>query len=157
DKDDRWMPVLFLRSNTGRLWAPAGLHAANGDESAFTGWDPILDYIENGQCTPIVGPGVTDGLFGSQREIARHWADLYRYPMAHHARDELPRVAQFRAVTRAPVTAKNELLTYLRRELLDRFGDKVPGLRRDASLWDLTSEVGKWQRECEPDDLHKIL
>ena len=84
------------------------------------------------------------------REIARHWADLYRYPMAQHDRDELPRVAQFRAVTRAPVTAKNELMTYLRHELLDRFGDKVPGLRREASLWDLTSEVGMWLRQQDP-------
>jgi SIR2-like domain/CHAT domain len=157
NRRDSWMPVLFMRSNTGRLWAQPGLRPLEGETSAFESWEGILDHIENGQCTPILGSGLTDELFGTHQEIARRWADLFRYPLADHDRVDLPQVAQFLATTLSPVNARNELKAYLHRELLERFGDKVPNLRRDGELWNLIAEVGRWRRQLDPAEPHRVL
>lgn len=156
DAADAWMPVLFMRSNTGRLWARPGLQTAD-PEARFAAWDTLLNYIEEGVCTPVVGAGVTEDLFGSQRDMARHWAELYRYPRSASLQEDLPQVAQFRAATTAPANARIELLASLHRELVERYHKKVPELKRDGELWDLISQVGRWKRKNEPDDLHQIL
>jgi hypothetical protein len=156
DENDAWMPVLFLRSNTGRLWARPGLQAADA-KSQFSAWETLLNYIVNGECTPVIGFGVTDDLCGSQREIARRWAELYRYPLSAAQRNDLPQVAQFRAVTTAPANARIELLAQVHRELIERYGRKVPGLTQRSDLGELISEVGRWKRANEPEDLHQIL
>ena len=92
---DAWMPVLFLRLKSG-LWYEAGFA---GGKDGFKKWLSLKTAIENGQCVPILGSGLTDGVFGSRREIARHWAEAYHFPLAPHDRDDLPQVAQFLTVT----------------------------------------------------------
>jgi len=167
DHPDAWSPVLFMRLNTGRLWARAGLQGADG-EGGFTAWDALLNYIAEDQCTPIVGPEVTEDLFGSQQEIARRWAELYRYPLTGYHNVDLPQVAQYLADIVSPPHARIELMNHLRRELLERYGRKVPGLKQDGELPDLLAEVGRWRRARDRDtrdgpsrdwepDLHQIL
>jgi hypothetical protein len=63
-------------------------------------WDNLLRRIKDGNCTPFLGPGISHGILPSDREIAQAWAKEYVYPLADA--DNLPRVAQFLAITRDP-------------------------------------------------------
>jgi hypothetical protein len=155
DAHDCWMPVLFMRSNTGRLWAEPGLHGAPG--AGFDAWDSLMRHIEAGQCTPLIGAGVNEDLFGGSRQIARRWADLFHYPLDPRERESLPQVAQFLATTTSSVSSKNELVAYLHRELLDRFGHRLLGLKRDGRLDELVEEAGRWRRQNTAAEPHKVL
>ena len=118
-RPDYWMPALFLRLKSGRIWYVPGF----GDErSAFEKWPSILRTINRGQCTPILGPGLYESVLGSQADIARRWAEAYHYPMAPQERESLPQVAQYLTVNqyeRAPYDELAEVLskTILRKRL----------------------------------------
>jgi hypothetical protein len=63
-------------------------------------WDNLLRRIKDGNCTPFLGPGLSTGLLPSDPEIAQAWAVEHHYPLRDN--DNLPRVAQFLAITRDP-------------------------------------------------------
>src|SRR5262249_17008571 len=65
ERPDAWMPVLFMRLNSGRLWLDNDLVAVGDRPEEFSAWDGLLGYLENGLCTPILGPGLNDSLFGA--------------------------------------------------------------------------------------------
>jgi len=112
DRPDWWMPALFMRLKSGRIWYTPGF----GDEKQdLRKWQALLTSIRQGHCTPILGPDLTESLFGSRREIARRLAESYRFPMAAHIREDLPQVTQYLAVDQDP----NFLLTALPRDLYD--------------------------------------
>lgn len=61
-------------------------------------WDNLLRRIKDGNCTPFLGPGLGTDLLPSDREMAQAWAAEHRYPLVDA--DNLPRVAQYLAITR---------------------------------------------------------
>jgi hypothetical protein len=73
DTDEAWVPVLFMRTNRGLLWTQPRREPAD----RFP-WDALMNQIRNSQCTPVLGSGLTDHLFGSRREVAQRWASGYR-------------------------------------------------------------------------------
>src|SRR5262249_39092266 len=95
DRDDFWAPALFLRLLGGSLWYE-GFRAA-GDATGVAAWEALLDRIEEGRCTPILGPALLEDPIGSPRKIAREWARANNFPLAPHGDDELCQVAQFLA------------------------------------------------------------
>jgi CHAT domain/SIR2-like domain len=119
---DWWMPVLFTRLLSGRAWYTPGFVK---DED-FEKWPALLRHIAAGRCTPVLGPGLTDSLVGTRQEIAREWARTYRFPMAEHAREDLPQVAQYVSTNQDSALLTEELGTYLREELVRRYPDVVP-------------------------------
>jgi hypothetical protein len=155
DRGDYWMPVLFMRLRTGRLWYRHGMQARAG----FAKWEGLLANLREGKCTPIVGSGLVELLFGSARELARRWADTHRFPMAPHERESLPQVAQFLAVNHGTAFPAAELKAYLRRELLRRHGRKLPEGRdpHRAPLEQLISDVGARLRQANPLEPHRVL
>jgi hypothetical protein len=84
------IPVLFMRLRRGRLLGTRG--QILGDR-AGSFWQTLLENIEDGWCTPFLGPGVTVGLLPDPVEVARQLAAEYNYPFP--ATKSLPRVAQF--------------------------------------------------------------
>src|SRR5262249_4920778 len=64
---DCWAPALFLRLLGGGLWNEGfrGPDASAGS----TAWKSLLDLIEEGRCTPILGPALLEDLIGSPRKI----------------------------------------------------------------------------------------
>jgi hypothetical protein len=95
ERNDAWMPVLFSRLRTGRVWYEPGAAPA---PAGFARWDALLNNIEEGSCTPILGGGLLEPLIGGADEIARSWAEAYACPMGSSARNELATVAQFLSV-----------------------------------------------------------
>lgn len=70
-------------------------------------WQIILRRIKDGRCTPFLGFGACYGVLPYESEIAREWADEYRYPMADSI--DIAKVAQFLAVTYDSIFPKERL------------------------------------------------
>jgi hypothetical protein len=137
---DWWVPALFLRLQSGRLWYTPRL-AVDRDELDQT-WTDLVEKIREGECTPVLGPGLAENLLGSRREIAQRWAEEYRYPMSPHRRDNLPQMAQFVATERGEDEAPwKELRRYIRREILKGPGQALSDDQKDLPLDKLVSAV----------------
>jgi hypothetical protein len=67
-------------------------------ESTLRGpdWHVLLELIEEGQCTPLLGAGVVSGVLPLPSAIARQWAQEFAYPLGDA--DDLARVAQYLAI-----------------------------------------------------------
>ena len=138
DRPDWWMPVLFMRLKSGRIWYVPGF----GDEqSGLEKWPALLSHIGRHRCTPILGPGLSEMLFGSRREIARQWAETYNFPMAPHSQDAMPQVAQYLAVHQDPMFPRDRFEEALRRALLRRYEKEAPEGAAKASLDQLLAWV----------------
>ena len=151
---DYWMPVLFMRLRSGRIWYTPGLDAG---PPGFDKWDALLNHISRGRCTPILGYGLIEPLLGSSREIAQRWAETYRFPLAPDDRDDLPQVAQYLSVQQDKAFLRDELNSYLRNELLRRYGPDLTGDATGATLDQLLLKVGARQREINRIEPHKVL
>jgi CHAT domain-containing protein/SIR2-like protein len=152
DRPDWWVPALFMRLKSGRLWYMPGI--TPGGER-FDKWPSLITDLKVGKCTPVIGPGIGDVLLGTRQEVARDWAQSYRYPMAPHNRESLPQVAQYLSVNQNRRFPRLELESYLRRTIVARYRDDLPAdlLGEDASLEDLIA--GAWgarhrREEVEP-------
>ena len=153
DRADSWVPVLFMRLKTGRIWYVPGF----SDEQDFQRWPALISAVQQGHCTPVLGFGVVESLIGPSREIARRWAEAFRFPMAEHEREDLPQVAQFLAVNQAPRFLIDELSAHIRNELIDRYGANISKDLREASLNDLVNAVAREQQASNPLDPARVL
>lgn len=70
-------------------------------------WNSLLRNIEQGDCTPLIGPGVSCKSLPKLPDIAQEWAHQYGYPLDDPS--DLPRVAQFLAIRRRPMAPKEML------------------------------------------------
>lgn len=59
-------------------------------------WKLLIERMNKGQCTPIIGPGACERLIPEKHEIARNWAKTCDYPFEESS--DLARVARFRAL-----------------------------------------------------------
>jgi hypothetical protein len=155
EPSEAWAPVLFMRSRSGRVWYVPGF--AGDGAAGFKQWPAVLTSIREGHCTPIVGPGVLESLWGSTRDIARRWAETYRFPLAPHDRDDLPQVSQFLAVNQYPQFPHAELEDQLRQAILSRHGADLPPDADALGLDDLVAAVGAVRRERDRAEPHRLL
>ena len=156
DRHDAWVPVLYMRLKSGRLWYKPGF-LGSGQEPEFEKWPALVRHIEDGACTPILGPGLTEALVGSRREIALRWAETYHFPLNPSDRDDLPQVAQFLAVNQDAALLVDELGESYRQGLLCRLGPDPPPELQSAPLDDLIVAVGKRRWEADMDEPHRVL
>ncbi|MGR6966275.1 CHAT domain-containing protein [Geodermatophilus sp. URMC 61] len=152
ERPDWWVPALFMRLKSGRLWYEPG--TAPGGER-FDKWPSLVTDFEVGMCTPVIGFGIAEALLGTRQEIAMDWAQSYRYPMAPHNRESLPQVAQYLAVNQNQRFPALQFMSHLRRTVVERYRDDLPAdlLREDASLEDLLAaawEARHRREEVEP-------
>jgi hypothetical protein len=162
DRDDWYVPVLFMRLRGGCLWYTPGFE----EGAQLRNWPAVLGQIQNRRWTPVLGPGLTDSLLGARREIAQRWAETFHFPMAPHDREDLPQVAQFLAINQKAATfPQNELIRYIRNYLLKRYHDEIaPELReRNARelpvehLSKLISTLGAQRRKRDPAEPFQVL
>lgn len=144
DRPDWWVPTLFMRLRSGRIWYQAGF---GGSGEAFEKFPALISEIRDQKCTPILGPGLNDQLLGPRQEIAQRWAKHFRFPMAPQWRDDLPQVAQFLSVNLGPNFPRDELGNYLRTALLANYEELAAAYagqnRNDIALGPLMSQA--WQ------------
>lgn len=93
ERFDAWIPALFLRLKSGRIWYEPGF--AGGSKEEFRKWSSICSRVQKGQFIPILGPELGEDVFGGTRELASELADKYAFPLAAHDRTDLAKVTQF--------------------------------------------------------------
>lgn len=161
DCPDFWMPVLFMRLKSGRIWYTPGF----GEEDDFKKWPSILSSLQSveegqgGNCTPILGPALTEPYFGSWSDLASNLAEKYDYPLRFFHRDAMPQVTQFLAVDQDVHTLQVEFAKLLRKSLQTRWNEALPEALRSekASLKELIRESGHILRASQPLESHRIL
>ena len=154
DRPDWWMPVLFMRLRSGRIGYKPGF----GDErEGLRKWPALLRNIQAGRCTPIIGPGASEWLLGSRREIAARWAADFGYPMDPGSNESLPQVAQYLAVDQDISFMRDELDRQLQSEALRRYGDWLPPDAARVPLDDLINTVGGLEQSQAGMDLFRTL
>lgn len=130
-RPDGWMPVLFLRLRDGSLWYTPHFGGQNPDLI----WGRILTGIDDdGKLMPVLGPGLSEHLCGTLREVARRWAEAENYPLAEHTREELPQVAQYLANRDGTASPRKSLLEHFRKQIEANFAGKLPPGISAASL-----------------------
>ncbi len=154
ERDDSWMPALFMRLRSGAIWYTPGFGASG---ETFEKWPAILSNIRRGNATPIIAPNLAEPLFGSAKELAQRWADAYRFPMAPHQREDLPQVAQFLAVNQQRQYPREQFGAYLKAQLLERFGAQLDPTLVDAPIWELVAAVGDLRRAADSADPFGVL
>jgi hypothetical protein len=137
---DWWAPALYHRLRNGNMWGTPTPPAP-----PFEPWNALLSNLRAGTCTPILGNGMLEPLMGTTREIARRWAETYRFPLAPHDRDDLPQVAQFLEVSQDRNFPRYELARYLSRALRRRFGahPELAALPADAKFGEVLVAAGR--------------
>lgn len=93
DRPDWWMPVLFSRLKSGRLWYKAGFSQSGNLDKL----DALYDHVKRGKCTAILGPGLTEALLGGRDELALRWARAHGFPLSPHQRSDFAAVNEFLA------------------------------------------------------------
>ncbi|RPH57190.1 MAG: CHAT domain-containing protein, partial [Chloroflexi bacterium] len=155
DRPDSWMPVLFMRLKSGRLWYVPGY----ADEQKFDRWRALISDIEMKKVTPIIGPGTFEPLNICIRGIAERWAEAFQYPMAQYERDSIPKVAQFLSADQSATFPYAQLVSYLRSDIQKRYKNDLDEsmLAPRAPLMELIDQVGARRRERNPEEAYRIL
>lgn len=158
---DWWMPVVFTRLDSARIWYPPGFGES---DDGLDPWESIVGNLKAGACTPILGPSMNETLFGARRELASLWGETYRYPMSGRDIEDLPQVAQYLAVTRQGAFPRREFYKHVYRRILEKYRDDVPEALRDLDepavmekLGVVVSEVGRKIRSRDSADPHTVF
>jgi CHAT domain/SIR2-like domain len=124
EKDEWWVPALFTRLTTGNLLTTSGTPAVAPDFP----WPVLVARMKQGRCTIILGSGVLEGLLGRPTEIARYWAETFRFPLAPEDREDLAQVAQYLAVTQDEQFPADEWASYLNCRMRQKLGRLIAQL-----------------------------
>lgn len=130
------VPVLYMRLRRGRLFDRRG-HIVSREGESF--WDSLLESIAAGECTPFLGPGVTEGLLPTSRELARELAREHGYPLGDDPR--LPQVAQYVATWKKHNLLRKEVVRRLIAGFQRQIGQAVDDSGR-AGLSETLAKVG---------------
>lgn len=152
DRPDWWAPALFTRLRSGRIWYVPGFDAQD-----FQRWPALLRSISSGKCTPILGPGLLEGITGTSRDLAQRLAEQHAFPLAPFARDDLPQVAQYLAVNQSVAFMRDEVERALCEAVRERSADVVPAPSGDVGLNTLLSAAGSARRAQNVDEPHRVL
>ncbi len=131
-------PVVFSRLRSGKLFEQCG-EILGEQVSSF--WQTLLENITDGLCTPFLGPGVTEGLLPTTRELAQMLGRSYNYPFADC--ETLPRVAQF-VGTVDNLRLRREVLRLLAEGFCTRV--ELPPPPRGAGLTEVIASAG-WREQ----------
>lgn len=122
-RPDWWVPALFSRLRSGRTYFKAAF-TEQGEET----WEMLQSAHRTSRLTPVLGPGMTDGILGSREAIARRWIERWQMPLASHNREDLAAVAQYLRVNQKVEGAVLTLMAeYLQEEICERITKAKPG------------------------------
>jgi hypothetical protein len=156
-RPDAAAPVLFMRLKSGQLWgAEADARGEMLDKNPGIFWASLMRKIQQGRCTPIIGPRVHGRWLPTPREVARRWSEEYEYPFAN--KEELARVAQYMATSQGDDFPRYEHLDTLTEALTTRMPEGLRPEGRRETLTELIEAVG-WQELVagDPNEAHRVL
>ncbi|MGE5248615.1 MAG: CHAT domain-containing protein [Bacteroidota bacterium] len=153
DESDFWMPVLFMRLKSGRIWYVPGF----SEGRQFHKWKALIAYIKDQECTPVLGPGLFEPMLGSLGDFAQAMAREFHYPLSPADVDSLPRVTQYLTINQTPQFPYSEIQNFFRRYIRARYPEDLAAQPPDAGLDDLVDAIGVRRRARQPDDAYKLL
>lgn len=137
NRPDWWMPVLFMRLKSGRIgWYDPGFT----EDESLKKWPALLASIRDQECTPILGLGLAESMFGSRRQLASQWAEEHGFPMAPHEREGLPQVSRYLTVYQDARFPRRSLILYFCNEIRARHADLISKESRTLNLERLSRE-----------------
>jgi len=157
DRPDWWVPALFSRVRSGRTYFKAEF-TENGDKT----WDELETLQRTGRFTPVLGPGMTDGILGSRQAIAKRWADRWQMSIVSSHRDDLAKVAQYlRVEQKVEGAVVNRMAEYLQQEIRERISRAMPddpfyGLNPDTRPTDAILYAGR-RLLADPGDVYRTV
>lgn len=122
DRADVWMPALFTRLHSGKIWYTPGFRGDGSEEI----WKSLVRPVQHGKLVPILGPGLTDTIHGTPPEIALALAEAHRFPLAISEWDDLPRVTQYLSVKESRYNVVETYKEQLRESLIRQHSDWLP-------------------------------
>ncbi len=136
ERHDAWMPALYTRLKSGRLWYVPGFA---GVKDEFGKWQSIVSHVRDGDFVPILGPDIAEHLYGGVRGRAQELAARWDYPMQSHQRFDLAKVSQFLSVRQSRNYAVHEVGDQLKSGIRQRHADlgtggKIFGAAMDKCL-----------------------
>jgi hypothetical protein len=150
NRDDYWMPVLFMRLRNGRIWYEPGFDTSKGE---FEQWDSICRFIRQGNCVPILGPDVAEHILGSTRALAAELAESANFPLdaapGSSDRFDLAKVAQYVMTQHSLEYVKSKVIDEMFVQL-EKTGERLlnRSVAEDPNLVDAIVE--KLMREDDP-------
>ena len=157
---DYWAPVLFMRLKSGRVWYMPGF---GEEQDEFEKWESLAGFIQDKQCTPILGPGLIEAMLGSRSQMASRLAEKHGFPLSPQDREVLPRVAQYVITQQSPAYISVAVREALRDEILRRFDGELPAELGEKKVWsyaeveaalELLAEKS-WDKK--PEDPYRLL
>jgi hypothetical protein len=131
-RPDYWMPALFMRLKSGRIWYVPGF---SDEQDEFEKWQSLAGFIQDKTCTPILGPGLVEMVLGSRREVAILWAEQHGFPLEPHDRASLPRVAQYVVTLQSPAYLPVAYRGVIHDSILRRYQEGLPAELVQAKTW----------------------
>ena len=119
-RPDSWMPALYLRLKSGRIWYVPGFA---GDGEDFKKWKSLIGSVQRGNFVPILGPDLGADSFGSRRELAESLAEAHHFPLVPHQRTDFTKVCQFLSIHESRRFLHDEVPARLKTELASRHDD----------------------------------
>ncbi|MES1243963.1 MAG: SIR2 family protein [Acidobacteriota bacterium] len=138
ERPDAWMPALYLRLKSGRIWYEPGFAGENGD---FAKWKSICRRVRQGRFIPILGPDVGETLAGTSRELAGRLADAEEFPLEDYERTDLAKVTQYLSISQDREYAQSSVLQQLRRQVQERNEDILDETLRSRPLPEILDAV----------------
>ena len=132
ERMDGWMPVLFMRLRSGRIWYTPGFGSETSDLEI---WESLKTFVQEEMCTLLLGPEIIRSILGDGRDIALQWSELHGYPFSSGDRDKLPRVAQFVAIFQNVTYLRIAYQKALREALLRGFPGAIPADLAALDRW----------------------
>ena len=134
-RPDHWMPALFMRLKSGRIWYVPGF---SDEHSEFEKWQSLAGSVQDKVCTPILGPGLIDTVLGSRRELAIRWAEEHGFPLEPSQRGSLPQVAQYILTLQSQAYLPVAYRGVLRESIIRRYQSCVPLGLVQANPWSIS-------------------
>ncbi|MBL8230210.1 MAG: CHAT domain-containing protein [Bryobacterales bacterium] len=134
-RSDFWMPVLYMRLRSGRVWYTPGFTQGDFD------WNTLCERIVLGEFVPVIGPDLPAEIEGSQRQIAADLARENGFPLAPWDSADLAKVAQYLFIRTGE----------------DNVRDKVRGLRAANARANFSVSGGTPARDLLPQIVGSLL
>jgi hypothetical protein len=115
----------------------------------------LVADLKKHRCTPILGSGMTDWLFGSRRDLAQRWASEYPFQMTPHWSDDLPQITQYAAITYSDLVLRDELDGFYREQIRKRYPTILEG--REGKLSELVVAVWEAEAPLHENEPHTVL
>jgi hypothetical protein len=157
-RPDAAVPVLFMRLKSGQLWGEEADARGQilGAKNPRIFWTGLIRMIQQGKCTPIIGPRVHGRWLPTLQEVALAWAKEHDYPFAD--KDDPAQVTRYMASSQGQDFPRFELLDKLMNEFKARLPEELRPTQKMKTLSEMVGAVGgKTLLADDPNEVHQVL